>query len=232
MAGTVKVNKVISVLIVDDHPVIRFGLRQVLKGHGDIVLAHDVADIDGLIEAVRSSVPDIVVLDLKLGDGDDDGVQALRRLREVAPEVRVLVYTGHADDEYIVKVAQLGVNGYLLKGCTMDELLSAIRKIHAGGTVLDPLIAARLLGHVGRRAGATDNTGTMAVDPLSEREIEVLTRLAKGNSNRAIAGALHICETTVKFHVHTILGKLRAGNRTEAVAIGVQRGLISLDAPR
>jgi DNA-binding NarL/FixJ family response regulator len=227
MASTLAAQNVISVMIVDDHPVIRFGLRQMMQGHSDIALARDVEDIDQLIEAVRSSVPDIVVLDLQLGNGAD-GIQALRRLRELAPEVRVLIYTAHSDDECILKVAQLGVNGYLLKGCPMDELISAIRKIHAGGTILDPVIAGRLMGQVSGRAGT--HRSAMAVDPLSEREIQVLTCLANGKSNRAIATVLHIGETTVKFHVHTILGKLRARNRTEAVAIGVKQGLIRLDA--
>jgi DNA-binding NarL/FixJ family response regulator len=127
----------------------------------------------------------------------------------------------------VVQAAELGVHGYLLKGCPNEELLRAIRTVYLGGTVLEPGVAAKLMRRLNERSERAEN----ALDhPLSEREIEVLHRLAEGRSNRSIAASLFVCEATVKYHVHAIMKKLKAENRTEAVLIAAQRGIIELRA--
>ena len=223
----------VKVLIVDDHPVVRFGLQQVLNDEADITVVGDIesGDIDSiekLVEATRRTSPDVVILDLELGDYT--GADALQQLHGNLSGVRVLVYTAHAEDNYILQLAGLGIHGYLLKGCSTDELVAAIRTVHAGGTVIDTNVAGHLIHHLSHKSKLYKDTGKPG--QLSDRETEVLACLAKGKSNRAIASMLFICEATVKFHVHAILGKLQAKNRTEAVSIAVQRGLISLEAHR
>jgi DNA-binding NarL/FixJ family response regulator len=213
----------VRVLIVDDHPVVRFGLQQMLVSEDDMTVVGEVDSIDQLVATVQQATPDVVILDLELGD--THGTIALQTLRQAAPDVRILVYTAHADDERILQAAESGMNGYLLKGCPKDQLVEAIRSVHAGGTVIDPNVASRLMQHMYKQTGS--NGGKQETKQLSERETEVLACLAEGKSNNATARALYICEATVKFHVHAILGKLKASNRTEAVMIGIQMGLIS-----
>jgi len=214
----------VRVLIVDDHPVVRFGLRQMLTSEDDMTVVGEVDNIDQLIATVQQARLDVVILDLELGD--THGTIALQTLRQKAPDVRVLIYTAHADDERILQAAESGMDGYLLKGCPKDQLVEAIRSVHAGGMVIDPTVASRLMQHLYKQTGSNGNT--QRTKQLSERETEVLACLAEGNSNRATAKKLFISEATVKFHVHAILGKLKASNRTEAVMIGVQKGLINL----
>lgn len=184
----------------------------------------DVASIEGLFDTLLQSKPDVVLLDLELGD--IPGTEILKRLRETAPDIRILIYTAHDDEEYVLEAAASGIDGYLLKGCPPDEMVAAVRTVHAGGTVLDPGVASQLMQQMSRRKKRSN--GQPQEDTLSKREIQVLGCVAQGKSNRAIAGKLHICEATVKFHVHAILNKLHASNRTEAVMLGVSKGLIEL----
>lgn len=218
------VAKPVRVLIVDDHPVIRFGLKQLLNNESDMAVVGEVEHDSQLLDQVQKTKPNVVLLDLELGDSDES--ITLKRLRKSEPDVRVLIYTAHSDDIHILQAAESGMDGYLLKDCSGPELVTAIRSVHAGGTVLDPTVASRLMQHMNKQSRSRG--GKQAKKSLSDREIEVLTCLAQGKSNRAIAKALFICEATVKFHVHAILRKLQAGNRTEAVTIAVQKGLISL----
>ena len=214
----------IRILIVDDHPVIRFGLQQLLNNETDMIVVGELERIDQLVDTVQQTESNIVILDLELGT--TNSAAALKQLRQTLPSVKVLIYTAHADEARILKTADSGMDGYLLKDCPGDELVAAIRSVHAGGTVLDPTVASRLMQHMNNKSGS--NGKKPGAKPLSEREIEVLACLAEGKSNRAIAKSLYICEATVKFHVHAILGKLHASNRTEAVTIGVQKGLVNL----
>jgi DNA-binding NarL/FixJ family response regulator len=174
-------------------------------------------------EAVAQSAalqPDVILLDLELPELD--GVAALRAIRAARPEARVLIFTAFDTDERILAAVQAGAQGYLLKGAPRDELFQAIRVVHSGGSLLQPVVAARLLRQV------SSPTASNLTEPLTERELEVLRLLARGRQNKEIAGELTISERTVKFHVSAILAKLGVGNRTEAVSRAAQLGLVEL----
>ncbi|NCC34388.1 MAG: response regulator transcription factor, partial [Chloroflexia bacterium] len=164
-------------------------------------------------EALR---PDVVLMDLQMPG--IDGAEATRRIRALDPQARVLVLTTYATDEFIFAALRAGAKGYLLKDASADELIAAIQAIYAGQTQLSPAVAARLVAGVG--GGGPE--------PLTARELDVLTLIGRGQSNDAIAVALNISPRTVKVHVQNILGKLNAANRTEAVAIAVRQGILSL----
>jgi DNA-binding NarL/FixJ family response regulator len=166
-------------------------------------------DAEGDIEVVGEleSLQGIGVLDLELEN--TRGIDALRSIRDEAPDMHVIIYTSHDEDERIVKAAELGVDG-----------------VHDGGTSLDPAVAAKLMQHMNKRSGKNKEPAV----GFSKRETQVLELLAAGKTNRKIGTTLFISESTVKFHVHAILSKLNAGNRTEAVSLASQLGLISLAA--
>ena len=216
--------KNIRMLIVDDHPVIRYGIRHMLDAEDDIEVVGELESLQGIGAALIELRPDVVLLDLELEK--THGVDALRFIREEAPGLHVIIYTSHDEDERIVQAAELGVDGYLLKGSPKDEIVGAIRNVHDGGTSLDSTVAAKLMQHMNKRSGKSKEPAI----GFSKREAQVLDLLAVGKTNRKIGTALFISESTVKFHVHAILSKLDAGNRTEAVSIASQLGIISLVA--
>jgi len=217
-------NKEIRVLIVDDQPVIRFGLRSLLNEDPAITVVGDAACNKDVYTILKETRPDIVVLDPELGDMQC--VASLRQVSEDTMACRFILYTTHDDEEHILQATVQGVNGYLMKDCSTDELLRAIHAVYEGGTVLSPAIAAKLVKIVNQdnQVEATEER------VLSSRELEVLNCLAEGKSNRSIAETLFICEATVKFHVHAILGKLNVKNRTEAVLAAAERGFVNLSA--
>jgi DNA-binding NarL/FixJ family response regulator len=212
----------IKMVVVDDHPVVRFGVRQMLTSGGNIEVVAELDDIDTLAEVLADNAVDIVLLDLELEH--THGVDALRILREVSPDVRVIIYTSHDDEDRIVQAAELGVDGYLLKGCGQRELLSAVHSVHDGGTALESSVASKLMKHMNRRSSRNEINTVR----FSKREKQVLEQLASGSTNREIGTTLFISESTVKFHVHAILSKFDASNRTEAVSIAVKLGIIEL----
>jgi DNA-binding NarL/FixJ family response regulator len=209
----------IHIVVVDDHPIVRDGLVAVLSTQPDFEVVGEASSGPEAIQCVGASRPDVILLDLEMPDMD--GVETLQRLREIDPALRVIVFTAFDTDERIVKAVQAGAQGYLLKGVPRDEIFNAIRVVHAGGALLQPVIASKLLRQVSRDAQPEP-------DPLTERELEVLRLMAQGQMNKEIAAALVISERTVKFHVSAILSKLGAGNRTEAVTLAAQQGLIEL----
>ena len=212
----------IRTLIIDDHPVVRYGLRHMLESESDIDVVGELEEVHGIAELLPELRPDVVLLDLELGD--IHGVDALRYLRAEAPDLHVIIYTSHDDGERIIEAAQVGVDGYLLKGSPRRQIVSAIRSVNSGGTAIESTVAAKLMKHMGRRPAKDD----MPAVRFSRRETQVLELLAGGKTNRDIGAKLFITESTVKFHVHAIMSKLDAGNRTEAVSIAVNRGIISL----
>ena len=169
---------------------------------------------------VRSLNPDVLLLDLEMPELD--GVGVLRQLKEGGLATRVLVFTAFDTDERILDAVQAGAQGYLLKGAPREELFNAVRVVQAGGSLLQPIVASKLLRQVSQEHASGP------AESLTARELEVLRLLAQGQQNKEIAAALVISERTVKFHVSSILGKLGAGNRTEAVHIAAQQGLIEL----
>jgi DNA-binding NarL/FixJ family response regulator len=209
----------IHIVVVDDHPIVRDGLVAVLSTQPDFEVVGEASGGPEAIQCVGASRPDVILLDLEMPDMD--GVETLQRLREIDPALRVIVFTAFDTDERIVKAVRAGAQGYLLKGVPRDEIFNAIRVVHAGGALLQPVIASKLLRQVSRDAQPEP-------DPLTERELEVLRLMAQGQMNKEIAAALVISERTVKFHVSAILSKLGAGNRTEAVTLAAQQGLIEL----
>jgi len=213
---------VIRILVADDHPVVRGGLITMLTTQDDFAVVGEAENGQQVIDLVRQLKPDVILLDLEMPEVD--GVEALRRLRDANLNVQAIVFTAFDTDERIVGAIQAGAKGYLLKGESREEIFKAIRVVSEGGSLLQPVIASKLMKHI---RGATDANRALP-ESLTEREMDVLKRLAQGMTNKEIAAELIISERTVKFYVSAILGKLNAGNRTEAVTIAAQRGLIKL----
>lgn len=209
----------IRLLIADDHPVVRDGLVAILSTQPDFEVAAVAEDGQQAVELVAALRPDVILLDLEMPRLD--GAEAIRQMRTADPNVRVIVFTAYDTDERILAAVQAGAQGYLLKGAPRQELFRAVRVVHGGGSLLEPVIASKLLRQVSREAEAE-------VESLTSREQEVLQLMAQGLQNKEIAAQLVISERTVKFHVSAILGKLGVGNRTEAVTTAVQQGLIKL----
>lgn len=207
----------VRVLIVDDHPVVRAGLTGMLSGQPDLEVAGEAAD--GL-EAVRLAErlrPDVVLMDLRLPE--KDGVAATEEVLSLLPETHVLVLTTYDSDADILRAVEAGATGYMLKDSSGEELYAAVRAAAEGKPLLAPAIAGRLMKKMREPAG----------ESLSEREIEILRLVARGASNRQVARSLHISEATVKTHLIHTFQKLSVEDRTAAVTVALQRGIITLD---
>jgi DNA-binding NarL/FixJ family response regulator len=193
----------------------------VLSTQPDFEIVGEAATGLEAVDLIQQQKPDVLLLDLEMPELD--GVAVLKRLREQQAEVRTIVFTAFDTDERILEAVQSGAQGYMLKGAERQELFNAIRVVHVGGSLLQPVIASKLLRQVSESKSAQDD-----LDALTPRELEVLQLLAQGLQNKEIAGELVISERTVKYHVSSIMGKLGAGNRTEAVAIAANLGLVDL----
>ncbi len=208
----------IRILVADDHPVVRDGLVAMLGTQPDFEVVGESRTGHEAVEMAETRQPDVIFLDLEMPELD--GVDALRKMRGANPNIRVIVFTAFDTDERILSAVQAGAQGYLLKGAPRDEVFQAVRVVHGGGSLLQPIVASKLLRQVSQPDDLTD--------PLTPREVEVLKLMSQGLQNKEIALQLVISERTVKFHVSSILGKLGAGNRTEAVSLAAQRGLVEL----
>jgi DNA-binding NarL/FixJ family response regulator len=206
----------IRILVADDHPVVRDGLVAILSTQPDFEVVGEAAGGAEVLQQVAALAPDVLLLDLAMPGLD--GLEALRQLQANQAAVRVIVFTAFDTDERILSAVQAGAQGYLLKGAPRSELFNAVRVVHGGGSLLQPVVASKLLRQVSQPRP----------EPLTPRELEVLPLLARGLQNKEIAAALDISQRTAKFHVSSIMGKLGAGNRTEAVSIAAQQGLIEL----
>ena len=223
----------VRIVVADDHPVVRDGLVAMLQTQPDFVVVGEAGSGLGALDVIAATRPDVLLLDLEMPVLD--GVETIRRLRQEQPTARVIVFTAFDNDERIIHAVQAGANGYLLKGAPREEIFKAIRITMEGGSLLQPVVASKLLRHMGQGAqhrgttqGAVTARHTPPYEPLTERELEVLHLLAQGMPNKEIAAQLVISERTAKFHVSWIMGKLGATNRTEAVALAAQKGLILL----
>jgi DNA-binding NarL/FixJ family response regulator len=203
----------IRVICVDDHPLMREGISAVIRNESDMLLAAEASSGHEAIEAFRNHQPDVTLMDLRLPD--ISGIDAMIAIRTEFPHARVIMLTTFEGDAEIQRALDAGAQGYLLKSLPRKQLLEVIRKVHTGKKHIPADVAMHLAEHMGE-------------DPLSKREIEVLGTIARGKRNIDIAALLFISEETVKGHISHIMDKLGAGDRTEAVAIGVRRGIIHL----
>lgn len=207
----------IRLMIVDDHPVVRDGLRGMLESQPDFEVVGEASDGEVAVRITNTLKPQIVLMDLRMPEMD--GVTALREIKASNPQVQVLVLTTYDSDADILPAIEAGASGYLLKDSSREELYTAIRAAARGETVLAPAVAARLVGKM--RAPAEEK--------LSSRELEVLQLVAEGDSNSEIANRLHISQATVKSHLIHIFGKLGVSDRTAAVTVALRRGILRLD---
>jgi DNA-binding NarL/FixJ family response regulator len=208
----------IRILVADDHPVVREGLIAMLGTQDDLAVIGEAGSGPEVVRRVLELRPDVLLLDLELPGFD--GVEVIRQVREEgASAVRIVVLTAFDRDEQIVSAIRYGAEGYLLKGAPRGEVFRAIRVVHAGGSLIEPVVASKLIRQVRE-----------VPDALTPREAEVLELLAEGASNKRIGQTLFVSERTVKFHVSSILAKLNASNRTQAAALARERGLIAAKA--
>jgi DNA-binding NarL/FixJ family response regulator len=203
----------IRVFSVDDHPLLREGIAALVNSQPDMVLIGQGSTGGEAIQLFKEQLPDVTLLDLRLPDMS--GIDVLIAIRSEFPEARIIMLTTFEGDVEIQRALQAGARGYLLKNMPPTELLEVIRQVHAGKKRIPPEIASQLLEH-------------MSDEVLTEREIEVLREVADGNRNREIAERLFISEETVKVHIKHIMEKLGASDRTQAVSIGLRRGIIQL----
>ena len=207
----------IRLLIVEDQTLMRQGLKTILDLEPGLEVVAEAADgAEGVAQALRLR-PDVVLMDVQMPRLD--GVQATAELVRQWPAARVIILTTFDRDDYVFQGVRAGAQGYLLKDAPADQLIATIRRVHAGETFIQPEIASRALREMMRPA-------EHALEPLSDRERQVLVLLAQGASNKEIAESLVITEGTVKNHVSSLLGKLRAENRTQAADIARRRGLV------
>ncbi len=207
----------ITLLLADDHPIVREGLRTIIEIQPDFEVVGEVANGLEAIAFLTESKTSVDILLLDLDMPLMNGVEVIQALNEKGMSTKVIVFTVFDTDERILRAIKSGAKGYLLKGASRQEIFEAIRTVYKGGTLLQPVIASKLMQHI-----------SDGVEKPSLRELEVLKWMAKGLKNKDIAAELFISERTVKFHVSAILSKLGAKNRTEAVQIGVKKGFVEL----
>jgi NarL family two-component system response regulator LiaR len=210
----------IRLVLVDDHRVVRRGLRSYLEAFADLSVVGEASSGEQILERVERWLPDVVIMDL-LMPGGLDGIQTTRRIRAISPHTQVVVLTAHTDEARVVAALRAGAIGYVRKDANPDLLLATVRAAARGQSLLDPAIAGSVLQDLVRN--------TKVRHDLTEREMEVLRLLAHGLTNREIATELVVSEETVKTHVGNILAKLHLAHRTQAVIHALQQGLISLD---
>jgi DNA-binding NarL/FixJ family response regulator len=205
----------IGVLIVDDHPVVRDGLRGMFNGDSRFTVVGEAGSGVEALAVMRSVTPDVVLMDLRMPEMD--GVTTIRALRDNGSTARILVLTTYDTDRDVLPAIEAGATGYLLKDTPRDELLRAVTAAHKGEAVLSPSVATRLMGQL----------RSPAREPLSQRELEVLGLVARGSTNREAATRLFISEATVKTHLLHIYAKLGVNDRAAAVAAAFERGLLA-----
>ena len=207
----------IRILTVDDHPLLREGIVALVKAETDMKIVAEASDGEEAVQQFRRHRPDVTLMDIQMPKLN--GIEAISRIRNEFPGAKIIVLSTYSGDVQVLHAIKAGARGYIVKGRVHRELLDAIRSVHAGHKRIPPEIAAELAEHA-------------ADDSLSSREIDVLRLIAAGNANKQIADKLSIEETTVKSHISSILSKLSANDRTHAVTIGLQRGIIELGIPQ
>ena len=208
-----------TLLIADDHSVVRAGMRFLLATEPGIDIVGEAEDGEQVVQKARELHPDVILLDLKMPH--KDGVAAITEIKQLQPDTRILVLTSFSDNEHVFAAIKAGAHGYLLKDSSPQELIEAIRDVHAGESSLHPVIARKLIQEL--NAPPTELPPTDAL--LTERELEVIMLVARGLSNRDIGIQLVVSERTIRSHVSSILAKLHLANRTQAALYAIRKGL-------
>jgi len=209
----------IRILLADDHNIVRAGVRQLLEGAEDLQVIAEAGDGEQAQTLIQQLKPDVAVLDIQMPKAS--GIEVTRWVRSNLPEVGILILTAYDDDPYVMAVLQAGANGYVLKTGQADELIQAVRDVNEGKSALDPNITRKLMANIFK------GTDKNIIEPLTDRELDVLRLAAKGFTNKAIGVQLSISDRTVQGHLAHIFAKLQASSRTEAVMKAVSLGLIS-----
>lgn len=212
----------ISIVIADDHALVREGTRRLLEAEEGLVVVAEAGDGASAVAEVERLRPNVVIMDIAMPGMN--GIEATRQIKARQPQVAVLALTAHDDDQYILKLLDAGAAGFLLKDAGGRELTDAVRAVHRGETILSPAIAARAARLASERRAQTDSH-----PPLSDREMEVLREAARGLPNKDIARRLNLSVRTVHTHLGNIFSKLGVGSRTEAVLLALRSGWISLE---
>lgn len=214
-------DQTIRILIADDHSLVRAGMHFLMSTEPGIDI---IAEADDGLDAVNKALslrPDVILMDLQMPQ--KSGAEAIADIMKIWPEARILVLTSFADDDHVFAAIKAGASGYILKDSTPDELIRAIRAVHAGEASLHPKIARKLIREMSQPAALP-----LTEEPLTERELEVLKLVAQGLPNREIADRLVVGERTVRAHVSAILSKLHLANRTQAALYALRKGLADL----
>lgn len=212
-----------TILIADDHPLVREALHQSLEGEEDMKVVAEASDGEEAVKLASELKPNVVVMDIVMPRLN--GIEATRKIKEIAPDTAILILTAYDDDEYVLGLLDAGAAGYLLKSARGRDLVGAIRAIRAGESVLHPKIIAKLL----KRATTAPVREHKASGLLSERESEILKLVTSGMSNKEIAEKLFLSQRTVKAHLTNIFNKLNVASRSEAIVKGLQWGLVTLE---
>jgi NarL family two-component system response regulator LiaR len=218
-------NNTITVIIADDHALVREGTRQLLDGKPGMQVVGEASDGAEAVELASRLTPDVVLMDIAMPRMN--GIEATRRIKEACPSTSILVLTAYDDEQYIYALLDAGAAGYLLKNVSGEELARSVQSVAEGESVLHPSIASKVF----KRATGGDRAanGGGEVDALSEREMTVLAMAARGLSNKMIASELELSDRTVQVHLSNIFSKLRVASRTEAVITALRQGLLSLE---
>lgn len=215
-------NDIVRIILADDHPTVRAGIRQFLEHDRRIHIVAEANDGEEALHLIARHQPDVAVLDLQMPRLS--GLEVARRLHQEQAKVRVLILTAYDDDPYIFAALRAGAKGYLLKTAGPEELIRAVRSVHAGRSALAPSVAERVVEQLG-----SGSAGAAALERLTERELDVLRLAARGRTNRAIGSGLNISERTVHSHLVNIFAKLGVNTRTEAALKAIQMGWLSLE---
>jgi DNA-binding NarL/FixJ family response regulator len=218
----------IKVMLVENHILVREGTRELLDREKDIQVVAEAGDGEEAVRLAAEHHPDVIIMDIAMPKLN--GIEATRQIKAADPTTAVLVLSAYDDDQYIFAFLEIGAAGYLLKDASTDDLIKAIRAVHAGESVLYPAIARKVVNYFSQRA-ATRRAGEMesTLDQLTNREMEVLKLAARGMTNRAIAGELTISVRTVQVHLSNVFSKLGVGSRTEAVIYALREGWLTLE---
>jgi DNA-binding NarL/FixJ family response regulator len=215
----------IRILLADDHVLVRQGTRELLEQEEDLEVVAEAGDGEEAVQLATRQRPDVAIMDIAMPRLN--GIEATRQIKALRPATAVLVLTAYDDDQYVFALLEAGAAGYLLKDVHADELIRAIRAVHAGESVLHPAIARKVINRFAQPADRRAEESTL--DQLTERELEVLKLAAKGMTNREIASELVISVRTVQVHLSNIFSKIGVGSRTEAVLHALRQGWITLE---